>query len=476
MVQGDLREFMRISESTGDLIRIGEEVDWDLEAGAISRRAYELSGPAILFERIKDYPQGYRILAGPLATWRRMAIAMGLSPDTSTREIHRVYGERIATPIKPVLVESGPCKENVISREQDVDLFRFPAPMCHEGDGGRYMGTWDLVVSKDPDSDWTNWGMYRFMIHNSRLLIGAAMPFSHLGTILREKYLPAKCAMPVAVVIGADPISSLMAATGCRVGESEADIAGALLQEPVKLVKCETSDLMVPANAEIVIEGEILPDMTAPEGPFGEYPGYRHEEDRLGLVLRVTAITYRDSPIITMSNLGVPPDDSSVAGAMGVTVALKRRLLRHGIPVTDVFVPPEGASHTVLVAVKSGGGDMARRIRDILIGRRAWYTKILVLDEDVDVFDMKQVIHAFSVKCQSYRGISLSMVEGKGSRLTPCYSRAEREKQIAAIAVFDCTWPPDWPEAEKLTKMSFEEIYPREVKQKALSKLKKFGI
>jgi 4-hydroxy-3-polyprenylbenzoate decarboxylase len=161
---------------------------------------------------------------------------------------------------------------------------------------------------------------------------------------------------------------------------------------------------------------------------------------------------------------------------MGVTVALKRRLLRHGIPVTDVFVPPEGASHTVLVAVKSGGIDMAKRIRDILSGRRAWYTKILVLDEDVDVFDMKQVIHAFSVKCQSYRGISLTMEEGKGSRLTPCYSKEEREKMMAAIAVFDCTWPPEWPEHEKLTKMSFEEIYPRKIKEKALNKLEKYGL
>lgn len=476
MAPGDLREFIKALERTGDIVRIKDEVDWDLEAGAISRWVSEHSGPAILFEKIKDYPEGYRILGGPLATWRRVAVAMGYPPEASVRELHHIYEERVEHPIKPVLVESGPCKQNVVAHGDDIDLYRFPAPLCHEGDGGRYIGTWNITVSSDPDSDWTNWGMYRLMIQSKRYLVGAASPFSHLGMILQKKYISSKRPMPVAVVIGADPLCSLAAATGYRVRESEADFAGGLRQEPVALVKCETSELLVPANAEIVIEGEILPDRTAPEGPFGEYPGYRHEERLMGILIRVTAITYRDAPIITMSNLGVPPDDSSVGGAMGVTFALKRRLLTHGIPVTDVFLPPEGASHLVVVGVKSAGSGVAKRIRDILTGRRAWYTKIIVVDEDVDVFDIGQVLHAFSVKCHSSRGISLIELEGKGSQLTPCYSRAEREKQMAAIALFDCTWPPDWPRQEIPMKMSFEEVYPPEIKETALTKLRKYGL
>jgi phenylphosphate carboxylase alpha subunit len=475
MVPGDLREFIKALEKTQDIVHMKEEVDWDLEAGAISRLVSESSGPAILFEKIKDYGDGYRILGGPLATWRRVAIAMGLLPQTSVREIHRVYEERVDQPIKPVLVESAPCKQHILLHENEIDLYRLPAPLCHEGDGGRYIGTWDLIVSKDPDSDWMNWGMYRFMIQSRRYLVGAAAPFSHLGTILKKKYLPTRRSMPVAVVIGADPLCSLAAATGYRVGENEVDFAGGLRRGPVDVIKCETTDLLVPANAEIVIEGEILPDRTAPEGPFGEYPGYRHEETQLGVLMRVTAITHRDSPILTMSNLGVPPDDSSVAGAMGVTVALKRRLLRHDIPTTGVFLPPDGASHLVVVGVKSGGMDMAKRIRDLLTGQRAWYTKIIVVDEDVDVFDMGQVMHAFSVKCHSTRGISLLEVEGKGNQLTPCYSRDEREKRMAAIGLFDCTWPPGWPRRDIPTKMSFEEAYSHEVKKTAIAKLRRYG-
>jgi 4-hydroxy-3-polyprenylbenzoate decarboxylase len=120
--------------------------------------------------------------------------------------------------------------------------------------------------------------------------------------------------------------------------------------------------------------------------------------------------------------------------------------------------------------------DMAKRIRDLLTGQRAWYTKIIVVDEDVDVFDMGQVMHAFSVKCHSTRGISLLEVEGKGNQLTPCYSRDEREKRMAAIGLFDCTWPPGWPRRDIPRKMSFEEAYSHEVKKTAIAKLRRCGL
>ncbi len=469
MVPRDIREFIKVLERTGDLVRIGEEIDWDLEVGAISRRACELNAPAALFERIKDYPEGYRILANPVATWRRVAIAMGLSPEASVSEIHRIYEQRIEHPIKPFVIKSWPHKRNVML-DEDIDLYRFPSPMCHELDGGRYIGTWDLVACQDPDSEWTNWGMYRFMIHNRRFLVGLPFPASHLGTLLREKFLPAGRPMPVAVATGIDPLCGLVATSGYRPGESEVDFAGGLRQKAVELVKCESNEVLVPANAEIVIEGEILPDATAPEGPFGEYTGYRHEADLTGVLVRVTAITYRDSPIMTMSNMGVPTDDSSVVGALGVAVALKRRLLRHGIPVTHVFLPPQGTSHLVVVGVRSGGREVAKQVLDVLIGRRAWYTKIMVVDDDVDVFDLQQVLHAFSVKCHSSRGIFLSQREGVGSIATPCYSREERGKQLGAVALFDCTWPSEWPRDEIPRRMSFEDAYPREIKDRVLAK------
>lgn len=471
----DIRQFIEALDKTGDVVRVKDEVDWELEAAAISRRAYEMRGPATLFEKIKDYPAGYRILGGSLGTYRRVAIALGLAPDTSLSAIHDEYARRQKQPIKPVVVSSGPCKENIM-RGDDVDVHRFPAPLVHDGDGGRYLCTWDVVVAKDPDSDWTNWGMYRFMIHNKRSLVGNPDPRSHFGVIFFGKYVPHNHRMPMAIVIGADPLCHMVATAGFRIGESEVDFAGALRQAPVKLVKCETSDLLVPANAEIVIEGDALPDVTALEAPFGEYPGYRTQGAKSGIVCQVKAITYRTSPIISMISLGMPVDDSAVAAALTTALSIKRRLEIHNIPVTDVYVPPEGVTHVVIVGVKSGGIDVAKRVRDVITSRRIIVSKIIVVDEDVDVFDMGQVIHAFGTKCHPVRGIDVIEREGVGNPVTPAFSREERKKFRGSNALFDCTWPIGWSkETDIPVKSSFDVIYPKEVRDKVLKNWQRYG-
>ena len=183
MAFNSIREFMEALDKSRDIVRIKEEVDWELEAGAINRRCYETQGPAVLFENIKDYP-GHRILGGSLGTYRRVALALGLDPETPIPAIHQEYERREQHPIKPVVVDSGPCKENVLMGK-DVDLSLFPSPMIHDGDGGRYLGTWDIVVTNDPETGWTNWGMYRFMINTRRTLSGDPSPISHLALVFR---------------------------------------------------------------------------------------------------------------------------------------------------------------------------------------------------------------------------------------------------------------------------------------------------
>jgi UbiD family decarboxylase len=232
----DVREFIEGLDRTGDLLRIKREVDWDREAGAISRRACELSGPATLFEKVKDYPEGYRILGGPLATYRRVAIAMGLDPDVSIKRVYEEYERREQGAALPaVIVKEAPCKENILLGG-DIDLYRFPAPMCHEGDGGRYIATWCMTVSREPETGWINWGMYRFMIHNQKFLTGFPFPHSHLGTVLFKQYVPKNLPMPASIVIGTDPLCSLVATTGVRYGEDEICLASKLRQEAVELV------------------------------------------------------------------------------------------------------------------------------------------------------------------------------------------------------------------------------------------------
>ena len=471
----DLRQFIAALEKTGDVVKIQKEVDWDLELGAIGRRAYELSQPAQWFQKIKDYPAEYTVFNGSVGTWRRLAIALGLPPETPVRELYDVYEKREQKPIKPKMVKTGECKDNITTGDK-IDLYKLPTPMLHDGDGGRYLGTWDVVVSKDPETNWSNWGMYRFMIHDKNTLTGYPAPFSHLAMMLMRRYIPNKKPMPIAIVIGCEPMCHMVATAGYGINVDEADYAGALGQAPVELVKCETSDLMVPAHSEIVIEGEILPDQTAPEGPFGEYPGYRSGQTGGGLLCRVNAITHRNSPIMTVIALGTPPDDSSIGASLTAGVAMKRRLLRHGIEVTGVYVPPEGVTHLIVVGVKKGGGDVARQIIEIFTARRAMTSKVIVVDEDVDPFNMGEVLHAFATKCHPGKGIYVTTYEGRANALTPCYSPEERRKLTGAGVAFDSTWPLEWDrDTEVPIKSSFTGTFSKETQQKVLKNWKSYG-
>jgi len=475
MAFDDIRQFIEALDRTGDVVRIGQQVDWELEAGAITRRAYEMNGPATLFEKIKDYPEGFRILGGCLGTYRRVGIALGLKPDTSIGEIHHEYARREEQPIKPRVVKDGPCKENVMTGD-DVDLYQFPAPLIHDGDGGRYLASWCIVVSKDPDTGWTNWGMYRFMINNKRSLVGTPAIGSHFWLVFSKAYIPKNQPMPMAIVIGSDPLSSVVATDAYRMGDDEADFAGALRQEPVELVKCETSDLLVPAHAEIIIEGEALPDMTAQEGPFGEYPGYRTQGANYGVLCRVKAVSYRNSPINSMICLGMPVDDNAVVAGMTTGLAIKRRLKRHGLPITDVYAPPEGVCHLVIVSVQSGGSEVAKQILSVMTERRTRVTRLIVVDDDVDVFNLGQVLHAFATKCHPAKGTIVTELEGRVQVLTPAYSREERRRVYSATAVNDCTWPPEWSwEADIPVKASFEMMYPEQIKDKVVANWSRYG-
>ena len=477
MAFDDIRQFVEALDRTGDVVRIQQEVDWELEAGAITRRAYEMNGPATLFEKIKDYPEGFRISNGTTGTWSRVALAMGLPKNASIREIYRVYEERLERKIPPRIVkkEDAPCKENIMIGDE-VDLYKFPSPMIHEGDGGRYIGAWDLVVCKDPETGWTNWGMYRFMVHTKDWLTGWPQTTSQLAMVFKEKYLPKNQPMPLAVVLGADPISHVMATAPLRPQENEADYVGGIRGEPVDLVPCETVDLLVPAHAEIVIEGELMPDKIAPDGPFGEYPGYRSGTMCEGVAVKVKAITYRNDPIVTMISLGTPPDDSSIAASLTAAVSMKKGLLRRGVPVTDVYVPPEGVTHLIIVGVKKGGVEIARRVLDFYTARRVMTNKHIVVDEDVDVFNMSEVLHAFATKCHPGRGIAYEWYEGRSNSLTPFYSPEERKKLKGVSVVFDSTWPPEWPSEIVPIKASFRTIYSPQMQEKVIKNWSKYGL
>jgi len=470
----DVREFISRLEEEGEAQRIEEDVSWNLEAGAMIRRSNEAGLPAPFFQKVKGYPEGYRLFGEALNSFKRIAIAIDMHPDTHGKELIEEYLRRKQQSIKPVLVNDGPCKENVhIGNE--VDLLEFPVPMVHEGDGGRYIGTFHLTITKDLESDWVNWGMYRHMLHNKNTMAIQADPHTHLGIMHTQRYEPRNKPIEVAIAIGVEPISTLCAASPIPYGVSEVDIAGGIRGEPVELIKCETVDLAVPATSEIVIEGEIRPNETMDEGPFGEFTGYigGHREPRQ--VIHVKAVTHRNNPILTMGSEGIPVTNSHAIMSVTRAAEFLELLRAQGLPVTSVSEPAEAAQLLAVVAVRAGSAradDIAHAIWGSRVGTSTPY--IIIVEDDVDPFNMAQVLHALVSRCHPYTGI-VKVEHATGMALLPWLSRHQQKYLLGARAYFDCTWPRDWDPAEVPKKSSFANIYPLEVQRKALARWRKYG-
>jgi 4-hydroxy-3-polyprenylbenzoate decarboxylase len=293
--------------------------------------------------------------------------------------------------------------------------------------------------------------------------------------MLRNKYVPHGKPMPVAIVMGADPASHLAATSTTKIGRDEASLAGGLAGHAIEIAKCLDSDLTFPANAEVVLEGEILPDRIAHEGPYGEYPGYRSGEMGAGILMRVNTICHRKNPVLTMDSTGFK-DCSSIVTALGGGVGIQRVLEKKGVPVTGVYVPSEGAVHLCIVGVRKGGREVAEKVLDALTGRRTYMTKILVCDDDIDIFNLSEVIHAWATRCHSGRGIIIKDIEKGAQALTPAYSQEERGRTAGAAAAFDVTFPPEWDRWETPVRATFDKMFPADVQKKVLDNWKSYGL
>lgn len=471
----DNREYIEALEQNGDLIRIKDEINWDLEAGAIVRKVCEEGAPSPLIENIKDYP-GHRFLGAPLATYSRLATVLGLEPSASIPEIAAEYTKRTSgTPIKPKLLNrsQAPCKENILMGD-DVDLCKLPAPMVHDGDGGRYLGTWHFIVAKDPETSEINWGMYRTMVYDSKTMVGLVLPFSDMGKMFYGKCVPKGKSLPFAMVLGPDPISAIASCAPSAVPEPE--FAGMVMGEPVELVKCETCDLEVPAHAEIIIEGEIIPGVDLLEGPFGEYTGYRSSPRAPRNVYRVKCITHRNNPITTISNMGVPTDEGQLLRSFSLGLELEKLMRSQGIPVTGVYMPPQTTHHIMIVGVKPIYSNIATQIGQLAYGSKLgpWFHMVVVVDDTVDIYNFKEVIHAVSTRCHPKNGIHVW--NGVGTPVNPFVNNFERTWSIGAKVLFDCTFPLDWDEkSEKPALVSFKSMYPKEIQESILTRWEGWG-
>lgn len=418
----DLRDFMAQLERQGELKRISVPVSPRLEMTEICERVLKRGGPAILFEQ----PAGYRVpvLANLFGTPKRVAMGMGEESVGALREVGRLLaylkepdpprGLKDAWDKLPVLKKvldmaprersSAPCQEVVWERE-DVDLARLPIQTCWPDDAGPLI-TWGLTVTRGPNKTRQNLGIYRQQVLARNKVImrwlahrGGALDFrDHCLARPGEPF-------PVAVALGADPATILAAVTPVPDTLSEYQFAGLLRGARTELVRCLGCDLQVPASAEIVLEGHIQPGETALEGPFGDHTGYYNQQEPFP-VLTLDRISMRRDPIYHSTYTGKPPDEPAILG-----VALNELfvpLLTKQFPeIVDFYLPPEGCSYRLAVA--SMRKQYPGHAKRVMFGiwsflRQFMYTKlIVVVDEDVDVRDWKEVVWAITTRVDPAR-------------------------------------------------------------------------
>ena len=476
MAYYDLREFMEACDDAGEMITIDQEVDWNLEAGAISRRICEVGAPMAFMPKVRGIKNGASILGSPLSKgWRtdfsRLALTLQLDPEASYHTLMEEIVQRLANPVRPLQVKEGPCKENII-KGTDINLFDFPAPYLHEGDGGRYIDTFGVTACKDPDSDWVNWGVYRHMIHKKSILGGIVNPFQHVGMIYYQKWEARGEAMPFAIFFGGCPTSAMIGSMSIPAGVSEAEIAGGLRREPLPLVKCESNDLLVPATSELVIEGHVRPHERWDEGPFGEATGYRASPRMPRPVFRVDCITHRDAPILSISCPGTDLDECEIIHSVfSKSSSAQRELINAGLPIKGVYSPPGLKGSLLIVSVESGHPGIADRVtsavRSTKIG--VWFQYIMVVEDDVKATNYLEALHAAMTRSHPERALQIFALAA-GTPLIPFSDLHDKMHARAAAITFDATTPAEWTSnADRPQRMSFDTSYPSAVRDMVLA-------
>lgn len=451
----DLRDFLAKLKKSEELKEIATPVSPILEMTEICDRTLRANGPALLFTQ----PTGFSmpVLGNLFGTTRRVALGMGVEDISELRKIGHVLASlkepeppkglkdilglgsliKAVWDMAPKEVRSAACQTIVWEGDQ-VDLGRLPIQLCWPGDIAPLI-TWGLVITKGPHKKRQNLGIYRQQVlARNKVIIrwlahrGGALDFREHGIV--NKGQP----YPVAVALGADPATILGAVTPVPDSLSEYQFAGLLRGSRTELVKAIGSELRVPASAEIVLEGHIYPDANHPtgyehalEGPFGDHTGYYNEQDYFP-VFTIDRITMRENPIYHSTYTGKPPDEPAVLG-VALNEVFVPLLQKQFSEITDFYLPPEGCSYRMaIVQIKKSYAGHAKRV---MFGvwsflRQFMYTKfIIVVDEDVNIRDWKEVMWAITTRVDPLRDTTLvdntpidyldfaSPVSGLGSKM-----------------------------------------------------------
>jgi len=408
----DLREWLENVDKMGEL-RILKGADWNLEIGAIRELVDKRkNGPALLFDEIKDYPKGYRLLVNSMGSIRRLGLTLNISSDLTLMNFIKTLKEKLKNLklIPPKYVKTGPILENIY-KGKDIDVFIFPAPKWNELDGGRYIGTGGVDITRDPDEGWVNLGTYRVMIHDKDTVAFYISPGKH-GRIHREKYFTRGEPCKVALCLGQDPLILLAGGIEVPYRVSEYDFVGGLKGSPVEVIEGPYTGLPIPADAEIVIEGESYPGETKAEGPFGEFTGYYASSARPEPFIKVKTILHRNDPILLCSPPGKPPYENAFYRSFIMSANIWEQLEKAGIPdVQGVWVPPAGGARSLIfISIKQRYPGHAKQAALVAsqCGAGAYLGRyVIVVDEDIDITDMDEVFWALATRSDPEHSIDI---------------------------------------------------------------------
>jgi 4-hydroxy-3-polyprenylbenzoate decarboxylase len=403
----DLREWIEQAKAIGELTVI-EGADTHLEIGTLSQVVARNQGPAVLHDKIKGYPAGFRVLTNSMSNIKTFNLTFGLALDYAIKDSVEALRTRItdwerqASSFQPKFVDKAPILENVVQGDK-IDLNIFPVPFWHELDGGPYIGTADSVITRDPDTGQVNYGTYRSQRLDGQS-VGMMVTHGHQGRLHRDKYFDRGEPCPVAMVFGHAPLFFGISAASIPEEICELNYIGAIIGEPVEVIKGRVTGLPIPANAEIAIEGFVDPAVTKKEGRFGEWQGYYAGSVTDQPFLKPTALYYRNNPIL----LGSPPakglwNDAAILRSVLRSALIYNEIVASGVPgVKGVWCPPAGGvRYLQVISIKQMYGGHATHAGHAAVSSRTGafagrYT--IIVDDDVNPYDMEDVIWAVATR------------------------------------------------------------------------------
>ncbi len=422
----DLRDFVSLVEAIGDLRRVSGAA-LEHEIGAITEvAAGHPRCPALLFDAIPGQPAGNRIFTNATVSARRAALALGIDPNLPPLEALKAWKTMRGglKPVSPNQIKDAPYLENSVTGD-DVDLSQYPSPIWHRNDGGAYIGSGSVVITRDPDTGWVNCSIYRVQVHDRNRV---TVQFDHNGrhgAMISKKYWDRGQPCPIAIVNGEDPAIFIAGFEYLPEGASELDFAGAIKGAPIEVYPGPVTGLPIPAHAEIVLEGMLLPfsETSLPEGPFGEFTGYYAAEKRPAPVMRVDATHHRTDPIL----LGSPP--------------MKPPRFHFGLPfraasiwgnieaagVADVVGAWQHVSQLMtVVSLKQRYAGHAKRAGLIAAANSYMGRMIVLVDDDVDPSNLADVMWAVTTRAEPSEDVDI-VRNAWSSSLDPRISAADRD-------------------------------------------------